>query len=78
MSGNLFYLIGSIIYAFPACLGLYYARKNGKKSDGITAQLTTSNNLTIAEMVEDQHAKLSREDTDYDQHHETEESPQNQ
>lgn len=63
-------LIAAVIVAIPGYIAAIASVKGNKKSSNITAQLKTGNDLTIAEMVEDSHAKLSTDDTDYEKHHE--------
>lgn len=90
MNSNIYYLIAAVFGAIPGTIAAIASLKNGRKTDFIAGQLTTSsdndktigevtatisdqiqtaNDLTIGEMVEDSHAKLSREDKDYDKHH---------
>lgn len=76
MSGDVLYLAGAVLYSIPSTIAAVAAVRANRKSKtavantlAIKAQLQTGNDLTVAEMVEDSHAKLSRADTDYDQHH---------
>lgn len=69
MNPAIYYLIAAIVSSIPATIAAIASIKSNRKSNVIQSQLTTGNDLTVAEMVEDSHAKLSREDTDYDKHH---------
>lgn len=64
-----FYIVLATINAVPATIAAIAALRTGKRTASVQALLATSNDLTVAEMVEDSHAKLSREDRDFDKHH---------
>lgn len=76
MDPAVWYAIGAGLTAIPSTIAAIASVRGNRKSGtaaantaAIVGQLTTGNDLTVAEMVEDSHAKLSRDDRDFDKHH---------